>query len=86
MLEATMHQCQWIVVVPRPAGLSTPRIQGLCCDYQYFIVLTACVCVSVRHGSDSTALPICGPISACILSATVMLPHFHVIASAFNEY
>ncbi len=30
-------------------------------------------CLSVRHGSD--ALPICGPISGCIVSATVTLPY-----------
>ncbi len=40
--------------------------------YLYFIVLT--VCVSVCHGCD--ALLICGPISACILSASVTLPDF----------
>ncbi len=31
------------------------------------------LCVSVCHGCD--ALPICGPIRACTVSATVTLPH-----------
>ncbi len=56
-------------------------------NYQYFIQITGVrpfVCLSVHHGCD--ALPICGPISACIVSARVTWPHFRVIASAFNEY
>ncbi len=45
------------------------------------VCLSVCVCVT-----EVMSLPIWGPISACIVSATVTLPHFRVIASAFNEY
>ncbi len=35
------------------------------------------VCPSVCHRND--VLPICGPISGCIVSATVTLPHFALL-------
>ncbi len=72
------------LVVRNKDNLCTLLLTSVVQPHQYFIQITVSVCSSVCHGCD--ALPICGPISGYIIvSATVTLPHFRVIASAFKE-